>query len=41
MTYPAETPADTSADRTSLREALRGAASALKENGPHFALAGG
>jgi hypothetical protein len=38
---PAETPTNTSASCTQLREALRGAASALKENGPRFALAGG
>jgi Nucleotidyl transferase of unknown function (DUF2204) len=41
---PAETPTDTpdnaSASCTQLRAALRGAASALKENGPRFALAG-
>jgi hypothetical protein len=37
---PAETPTNTSASCTQLREALRGAASALKENGPRFALAG-
>lgn len=35
---PTPTPADVSCSR--LREALRGAASALKENGPRFALAG-
>ncbi len=33
-------PADPPAGSPQLREALRGAASALKENGPHFALAG-
>ncbi|BBZ45344.1 hypothetical protein MPRM_26250 [Mycobacterium parmense] len=31
---------DTPADGTQLRRVLRGAASALKENGPRFALAG-
>ncbi|OBK44584.1 nucleotidyltransferase [Mycobacterium sp. 1081908.1] len=35
---PIQTPADASCSQ--LREALRGAASALKENGPRFALAG-
>jgi hypothetical protein len=37
---PFETAANVPADCTRLREALRGAASALKENGPRFALAG-
>jgi len=37
---PVETNADVAADCARLREALRGAASALKENGPRFALAG-
>ena len=37
---PAEMPTDPPACSTQLREALRGAASALKENGPRFALAG-
>jgi hypothetical protein len=37
---PIETDANVSAERARLREALRGAASALKENGPRFALAG-
>ncbi|WP_297730454.1 nucleotidyltransferase [Mycobacterium sp.] len=35
-----EPPADASASCAQLREALRSAASALKENGPRFALAG-
>jgi Nucleotidyl transferase of unknown function (DUF2204) len=35
-----ETPTDVPVSRAHLREALRGAASALKENGPRFALAG-
>jgi hypothetical protein len=35
-----ETPADVPVNCTRLREALRCAASALKENGPRFALAG-
>lgn len=37
---PFETSAERSGDGTQLREALRGAASALKEKGPRFALAG-
>jgi len=37
---PAETPTDVPVSSAHLREALRGAASALKENGPRFALAG-
>ena len=37
---PIETDANVSAECARLREALRGAASALKENGPRFALAG-
>ncbi|MCV7099807.1 nucleotidyltransferase [Mycobacterium palustre] len=37
---PTETATDVSECRARLREALRGAASALKENGPRFALAG-
>lgn len=37
---PIETDANVSVERARLREALRGAASALKENGPRFALAG-
>lgn len=37
---PIETPADASVSCTHLRAALRSAASALKENGPRFALAG-
>jgi hypothetical protein len=37
---PAEAPTNLSAGCAQLREALRGAASALKENGPRFALAG-
>ena len=37
---PIETPADVSVGCAQLREALRSAASALKENGPRFALAG-
>jgi hypothetical protein len=37
---PTETPDNAVASCTQLREALRGAASALKENGPRFALAG-
>jgi hypothetical protein len=37
---PTETPDYAVASCTQLREALRGAASALKENGPRFALAG-
>jgi len=36
---PVETPANVPAGRAQLREALRGAASALKEHGPRFALA--
>ncbi|UXA08392.1 nucleotidyltransferase family protein [Mycobacterium sp. SMC-2] len=37
---PAETHVDAPASSPQLREALRGAASALKQNGPRFALAG-
>jgi hypothetical protein len=37
---PTETPTDVPVSCAHLREALRGAASALKENGPRFALAG-
>lgn len=37
---PTETPTDVSVSCAHLREALRSAASALKENGPRFALAG-
>jgi len=37
---PIDTPADVSVSGTPLREALRSAASALKEHGPRFALAG-
>jgi hypothetical protein len=37
---PSETPTNSLADRAQLREALRSAASALKANGPRFALAG-
>ncbi|OBG68772.1 nucleotidyltransferase [Mycobacterium sp. E3305] len=37
---PIETHVDAPASSMQLREALRGAASALKENGPRFALAG-
>lgn len=37
---PTETPTNATACSAQLREALRGAASALKENGPRFALAG-
>jgi hypothetical protein len=37
---PFETAANVPADCARLREALRGAAAALKENGPRFALAG-
>ncbi|OBH00420.1 MULTISPECIES: nucleotidyltransferase [unclassified Mycobacterium] len=37
---PTETPTETPVARAHLREALRSAASALKENGPSFALAG-
>jgi hypothetical protein len=35
-----ETPNEAPASIVALREALRGAASALKESGPRFALAG-
>jgi Uncharacterised nucleotidyltransferase len=38
---PIETDGNVSAECARLREALRGAASALKEKGPRFALAGG
>lgn len=37
---PTDARCDPPAERTQLREALRAAASALKENGPRFALAG-
>jgi hypothetical protein len=37
---PTETPTDLPVSGTHLREALRSAASALKQNGPSFALAG-
>ncbi|HEV7581296.1 MAG TPA: nucleotidyltransferase [Mycobacterium sp.] len=37
---PSETPTNSLADRAQLRDALRSAASALKANGPRFALAG-
>lgn len=37
---PSESPTNSLVDRAQLREALRSAASALKANGPRFALAG-
>src|SRR3979490_343633 len=37
---PSETPTNSLADRAQVRDALRSAASALKANGPRFALAG-
>jgi hypothetical protein len=37
---PTDTPTNSHGDHAELREALRGAASALKGNGPRFALAG-